>query len=642
MSNFRLIAIRPLNKCNAAFTKVLVPGKVYNFYDKYNFSQYADQNRVENTRLKDDLDLYSVPRGKNRKLHINICAIVGENGSGKSSLVELFYVAVYNLSVLTGVLFDELKKQQLTENDRVPDIKVEIFYEIENQLNLLRLDDRNISTFVLSNNDFQPSENPNFSFLSFFYTISINYSIHSLNSKIIGDWIKSIFHKNDGYQTPIVLNPYREEGVIFINDEEYLAKSRLIANILGSVTPRRRIKDSLRNIIDDKVAQKLVVSLRGDKFPKDKYGDIDFSSADYFDKALSPLINESFFKQKAGGIPQTKLAQYAKVYIVNKLSKIAQKYSPYKEHHQNFLNDEGIARDFIGALSADDSHVTFKLRQAINLLQNEFYIGRDESFELPMSALSRELKAKSVEKNVRLIDILPPAFFETDIDFGKNGKFKDLSSGEKQRIYSVATLIYQLMNLDSVTTGWGVPKLKFSKANVIFDEIELFFHPELQRKLINDVLQSIKKSNLRHIDGINFIFVTHSPFILSDIPSSNILRLKRGSDKPFGVDEKTFGANIHELLADEFFMKRDGVMGEFAKDTIRSATIFLKSCIESKSKGEDITTSEWDKKKVRALIDIIGESLIKNSLQGMYEKVFPIIDENEIRREIARLNSLLN
>ena len=64
------------------------------------------------------------------------------------------------------------------------------------------------------------------------YTIVTNYSLQAFNAndyffeechklKIgekkdeFGDniWINSLFHKNDGYMTPIVLNPYRDNDM---------------------------------------------------------------------------------------------------------------------------------------------------------------------------------------------------------------------------------------------------------------------------------------------------------------------------------------------------------------------------------------------------------------------------------------------
>lgn len=76
----------------------------------------------------------------------------------------------------------------------------------------------------------------------FFYTLVNNYSIYAYNSfdykeentsmeyeakirkkKYATDdersWLNGIFHKNDGYQVPLVLSPYRDKGNININLE---------------------------------------------------------------------------------------------------------------------------------------------------------------------------------------------------------------------------------------------------------------------------------------------------------------------------------------------------------------------------------------------------------------------------------------
>ena len=85
-------------------------------------------------------------------------------------------------------------------------------------------------------------------------------------------------------------------------------------------------------------------------------------------------------------------------------------------------------------------------------------------------------------------------------------------------------------------------------------------HPNWQKKLINNldiILKSFKKKNTY----TNIIITSHSPFILSDIPKENVIFLKNG--KMENPDIKTFGANIHTLLANGFFMC-DGLMGEFA------------------------------------------------------------------------------
>jgi len=68
----------------------------------------------------------------------------------------------------------------------------------------------------------------------FFYTVAINYSNYSLNSEVIGDWVKWLFHKNDGYRSPVVLNPMRTKGEFSIEKENRFAKYRLLSNLLST------------------------------------------------------------------------------------------------------------------------------------------------------------------------------------------------------------------------------------------------------------------------------------------------------------------------------------------------------------------------------------------------------------------------
>jgi predicted ATP-binding protein involved in virulence len=116
-----------------------------------------------------------------------------------------------------------------------------------------------------------------------------------------------------------------------------------------------------------------------------------------------------------------------------------------------------------------------------------------------------------------------------------------------------SSLVYHLNNLSSIVN----PALVcYSNVNIIFDEIELYFHPNMQRTFLTYLLNYLNIAGFQNIYGLNFCFVTHSPFILSDIPSENILFLKKREDKSTeNVTLKTFGANIHELLMDGFFMQ---------------------------------------------------------------------------------------
>jgi predicted ATP-binding protein involved in virulence len=233
-----------------------------------------------------------------------------------------------------------------------------------------------------------------------------------------------------------------------------------------------------------------------------------------------------------------------------------------------------------------------------------------------------------------------PSFFKVTIKPEKkveNSKISDetpidtFSSGEKQRINGLSSIVYHIINLNSVEEYQDNTEfIRYKYINIILDEIELYYHPEWQRTFISDLLEYLSKinpSNLSNIDGINIILVTHSPFILSDIPNNNIIRLEKGRIKKYKSDEQTFGANIHDLLANSFFMP-NGFMGNFAKNKIQSAIKWLEE--------NNLNSEEWNKDTMFKFINLIGEPLIRNSLRDLYLEKFP----DAIDKEIKRLQNL--
>lgn len=512
------------------------------------------------------------------------------------------------MAILAEVLFDEEEEIRLGPKFMVADVNVELFYELDGELILLRLQGKNLSFYKYENELFRLDEDRKFDLNNFFYTIAINYSLHALNSEALGIWVKKIFHKNDGYQTPIVLNPYRDKGNIEINNEEFLVKSRLLSNVLGKVSRRRTQKESLRNIINDKIANRLLVSINEKKFKFNEDGTPNFELTQKYGDEILPEVYEHFFKNRDYQPKDTILNKYAKEYIIRKLINIAAKYDPYKRLFQFFYEPGGDITGYLLMLAGDKSHVMFKLIQALNFLSNELYINRKESFDLTISYLSGQLNKQAALKNKELIDILPPGFFKVDIEFKDKGKFEDLSSGEKQRVYSISTLIYHLINLNS--TDRQRINIKYHIANIIFDELELYFHPEMQRTLVNDILSNLKKIDLLDIHAINMLFITHSPFILSDIPKQHMLMLcKDGTAAKDALSQQTFGANIFDMLKHSFFLKA-GPMGELAQETINQTINWLNN------PKREISEKAYH----RELIGLIGEPVLQMKLAEMFDE----------------------
>lgn len=279
-------------------------------------------------------------------------------------------------------------------------------------------------------------------------------------------------------------------------------------------------------------------------------------------------------------------------YIIYKTISICAIYPEYRDfvdsiergwNNNGLVFNNSVIKEVVEKIKKDKTHVTLKLRQCLNFIElckkeKSNIFEKVSDIEL-YNKLGNELRGgmfirfddlKSYFKREPFpLDLLPPPIYKTDIlfcselDLDNYIPYKYLSSGEKQLLNNFGALIYHLRNLDSVTDDGRI----YENVNVLFEEIELYFHPEYQRMIIKVLVEKLHALGLNHIRRINITFVTHSPFILSDIPLCNVLFLKDGKPVIRRIQENTFGANIHGLLKNGFFLP-SLPMGEFAYDKI--------------------------------------------------------------------------
>lgn len=175
------------------------------------------------------------------------------------------------------------------------------------------------------------------------------------------------------------------------------------------------------------------------------------------------------------------------------------------------------------------------------------------------------------------------------------------------------------------------------KYTILLDEPDLGFHPEWQRKFLFNFLTILKALNT----GIEQIIIsTHSPFILSDLPNDNIIYLRKEGKETISLKKQekpnSFGANIHELLSESFFLQ-NGLIGEFAKSKIKQMFDYF----DKNKKLDKISEDEFEK-----ILPIIGEPLISSKLAEMYainngdnpELARLLEMKNKIDRQIRNIN----
>lgn len=135
-----------------------------------------------------------------------------------------------------------------------------------------------------------------------------------------------------------------------------------------------------------------------------------------------------------------------------------------------------------------------------------------------------------------------------------------LSSGEK-------TMISYFANIMSSILDFPYPDNK--TYIILIDEVELHLHPEWQRSFINYMNKFFRENNKNF--KYQFIIATHSPFILSDIVEEQIIFINEDEKK--SNDNNTFGANIYDIFEKGFFLENS--IGKCSENYIKELSNIL-------------------------------------------------------------------
>ena len=645
---FYVFAIRVTSDESVGKRK-LTADRLYYLVD--GFTILNDRVLVTKDRFKKTIYDYYDGGGANTDPHISINAILGENGAGKSSLVEFELRLINNLS---AIIFGEYAKEYGWPHLHFVDgVKGEMYYLLGQTVYKLSLNDRDASLnyyywqddeedgkYVFKNEQPEldllgpkhiPSDRPirsiyyNSYFESlkkllsrFFYTVVLNQSVYAYNTRDFkkecnseeyeiavrngrnhnekGEeipyktedkcWLSGLFHKNDGYQIPIVLTPYRYEGNYDINKENRLAYERLISNMVRTEAKDRVINGHLQvtsfdlwQKTDEYDLEYIHQNLGFEQFIDENFGRMKEITLSAWNKVLEFDI----LKDSASYIYRNKAINY----LVYKTLKIAITYDEYRDYRYKYINesrpfDEADYHRLVQRTIANYSHVTNKLYRTIAYLVWDIYEIHGGTEEKPVRVKIDDINKKWVEalgkKKAEISNLvyttlileaaIPPPFLRTgigmvEIPSGIYIPFEYLSSGEKQQAYTISSLVYHLKNLDSVESdNSSNERTSYKYVQLILEEVELYFHPEMQRQFLRSLLDGIRRASLTHIKWVNICVVTHSPFVLSDIPSRNVLALKKDNSEVEKIP--CFGANIHEMLRHSFFLK-NGSAGDYAQ-----------------------------------------------------------------------------
>lgn len=210
--------------------------------------------------------------------NINVMAIIGKNGAGKSSIVKIIFKLLFFQDQRNRLITHEAYLKKVTTKLEHPDFKLssgskprrkEILQENQRKLiseiNQIRktLIDHNEQSkdavLILREGDewykvgFQDSDSPmiynnepiKFRILAEmnFLTIHFNYMLDSFYDGAEDEWVKSIYHKADGYQIPFLLEPYKNynnKQVINLESIEYLNNQHIL-QLFGQLVKNEKI-----------------------------------------------------------------------------------------------------------------------------------------------------------------------------------------------------------------------------------------------------------------------------------------------------------------------------------------------------------------------------------------------------------------
>ena len=641
---------------------------------------------------------------------VTVCSVVGKNGCGKSSLIELLFRMINNLGAM---MLKELDRPAAETLYFIDGVVADLFYSIGGVSGMLccRKDAvalthgaysyewckgngqcvYKINGVLQQDNNFVVARNVAD---HFFYLVATNYSMQayidadyrfeSINSwqpkkgehgellseyewhkEETGSWINSVFHKNDGYMCPIVLNPYRDEGVIDMGKEAHLTTNRLCALLQQTKDDFLLIEGYRLAYIEYRFNQLYLIK----KFDRKMLRDIPVESVS--GKFFYAYIQENSYAKAildGYGIDATKKMNYIelslRLYLVYKTFSIANKYPQYSYFkplgnvNYAFSNTSNkqeldLVKELAGKIKSRGTHIELKVHQTLDLihridnLDDKTVLEKSLKYEELCAILGINTQCGSV---LERFNTLPSPLFAPTIYLIKDTDYKrimnavhaesrrnyliekkaiqlsQLSSGERQFIYTTSTLIYHAFNILSIPRD---ERVAYRNLCFVLEEVEICFHPEYQRTFINNLLALLARTELNKAFGICIVVVTHSPFVLSDMPKGNILYLDEGQNVTAEKHLNTFGANVNELLCQSFFLS-SGFMGEFAMRKIESLVKYLQS---------DAPDEFWNEKKAKDVIDLVGDEVIKYQLRQLYAAKFRDSEDykNWIAKEARRL-----
>lgn len=538
---------------------------------------------------------------------ISMSTIVGENGTGKSSILD-FITLYMNKSKITSnfilvfendnKIYIDSKLDKLKIDNKVTDLKV-----YQGKRTISTKINSGLRTLFFSNvfdiryfEHFKADE-----FMYNFQNRSSNVKNISTNSLLCKYDNVNSFLKQDASHQIFFVNEFKEKlemeklldfpEKIVLNLEYFEKRDNYWASDVDSLIDEISEKEFLSDFPDLneelKIKKEIIVRFLqhycldvAEVLENNDISEENVRNAYY----LSPRLQPNFLQ-----MIHTSVLNLLKEHFENKYKKIKLELSEVFERYSKIIE-------------------AIKTTEIIED-KNTFHIKEKDTFSQNLISLYRKY------------------FYEKRI---LNFHWSEMSSGQLSLLNLFGRFYNALYELDFDESR----KKSKQKINylLILDECDLYFHPQWQKDWLFHFLRMIE---ILFKGNVQVILTTHSPFILSDFPNYNVTFLSKKptiSKQEIEGSPRTFGANINELLTNSFFIN-DGLMGKFAKSKINT---FVGSLIS-------VSPNKVDKNKeeIKRFIDIVGEPIIKNKLIQIFNDKLSLVQEQGLESRIELLEKEL-
>ncbi|MBL0487275.1 AAA family ATPase [Aeromonas caviae] len=207
---------------------------------------------------------------------------------------------------------------------------------------------------------------------------------------------------------------------------------------------------------------------------------------------------------------------------------------------------------------ASDNYIRSLMRDIDYYFNENYYSNFIENEESKIIHISQPEKIQSFLTKIEE----SPYNFKSNIDYGWDG----LSSGELAKSMLLANIF------------WYIQRSEYNRPHIILiDEIDLYLHPEWQRKIVNDIISLVK--NEMPTEQFQFIITSHSPIIISDLLPENIVNISRSTNGEISISPppgyatqisdlymsgmhitSTFGERVHSTLTN--IMEKNGKLSD--------------------------------------------------------------------------------